>query len=480
MLKILILVLMLAGSLPCLGAQPCPCARSAAVANDDAADIGEAFARGVGDRMAIGPYRGLTWALRQARADVTAGRTDAGDRYAAAIQAEVKINPQRACTIATFAVIGLEMANAFGANIPATVIAEAVALEQQICGASKSAAKPVPVKLTLAPITNWLSPQFILDGCAGSNGGCSGDDNTTVLANAKNMGIPREADYVPYVGYSQGCQTMAGTGVSLYTVSDWGYADSSTTGVAATNLIKAAILKYGGVGCAVAADGSFMGYSGGVFSGNANGVNHDVYQVGWDDATGAWLMINSWGSAWGIDPTTGKSVLRQGRFLPTGLKLPPPNVRAALHAASRRAHMRAEADLAKIAQNLPASYNALASQPPIADQGQCGSCWDFSGCRMVSAANILAGTLPKSTAPISGGCMWISYGSNQIGTEAVWCVAGTPVPYTPNPNPNPPQPSPTRRAAVLMEKATRLYGAGVKEPVLKALKAAEDVLQTAN
>ena len=208
--------------------KPCDCAKTA-VLNDDAADIGEAFARGLGNRLALGPYRGLTWALRQARLDAAAGRTDTGDRYIAAVQAEISINPQRACTMATFAVLGLEMANAFGANIPPSALAAAIALQQQLC------AKSTTGKPTLAPkrgaTTNWLSTQFILDSCCGSNGGCDGDDNTTVLTNAKNGGIPLEADYGPYVAYNQGCQTMTGAGVLLYTVSDWGYADPNSNGV---------------------------------------------------------------------------------------------------------------------------------------------------------------------------------------------------------------------------------------------------------
>ena len=238
-------------------------------------------------------------------------------------------------------------------------------------------------------------------------------------------------------------------------------------------------MKYGGVGCAVAADGSFMGYSGGVFSGNARGINHDVYLAGWDDAKGAWLMVNSWGPGWGINPATGVAAGKPAATKPTGLKLPPPNVRAAKHAAYRARNMRAVADLAKLADNLPASYTALATQPPIADQANCGSCWDFSGVRCVSAANILAGTLPRSQAPMAGGCMWIKYGSNEIGTEAVWCMAGKPVPYVAPPGPGPsPQPGPTRRTSVLFEKATRVFQ---RNPALveRAIKAAEDVLETA-
>jgi len=468
-------------------APPCGCGGAKAILNDDAADIGEAFARGLGDRLAIGKYRGLTLALRQLRADVTAGRTDAGDRYVAAIRAEFgySITPQQECMAATWAVFGLEMANAFGTNIPASVLAEAVASQKQLCNppAEKKGPTLAPPKAPgkRAATTNWLSPQAVLDGCFGSNGGCGGDDNTTVLGFAKNGGIPLESDYGPYVAYSQGCQPIA-AGVMMYTDSDWGYADSSTTGVAQTTLIKAAIQQYGGVGCAVATGGGFMNYSGGVFTGNSMDIDHDVYLVGWDDAKGAFLMVNSWGPGWGINPSTNQKGVGPVLVKKTGLKLPPLNVRQARLAAYRQRNMKAIANLAQVAKALPPAYNALATQPPIEDQGQCGSCWDFSGIRMVSAANILAGNLPKSPSPMAGGCMWISYGSNQIGTEAVWCVAGKPVPYVvPNPPTPPSPPSPTRRAGVLFEKATRLYGGSEadKNKVLQAIKAAEDAFNLA-
>ena len=443
------------------------------VNSDDAADMAEAVARGFGHRLAIGPYREATLAVREWRA------SDNNDLPK--LQARLNRTPRfTACQKATMAVIALEMVNSFSpGTIPPQVLAIAIQVQQAAC-ATPAQGVPTRAKPKTAPATNWLSTQFVLDSCGGANGGCSGDDNTTVLANAKTMGIPLESDYGPYVAYNQGCQAMTGTPM-LYTLSDWGYADPSTTDVGATALIKAAILKYNGVGCAVAADNAFMNYSGGVFNGRSTGINHDVFLAGWDDAKSAWLMVNSWGP-WGIDPTTGKAV--KGKFTAkTGLVLKPATVRALHHATFRQRSTKAVADLAQLAENLPASYSCIATQPPIADQQSCGSCWDFSGVRVVSAANILSGTLPKS-APMTSGCMWIKYGANQIGTEAVYGIGGKPVPYVAPPGPGPqPQPTPTRRAAVLGEKGSALYATGDKAKqatVLKAIKAAEDVLSTAN
>jgi hypothetical protein len=460
-----------------------PTAKKMTASTDDAA-FANAIDEGFHGRNVLGIYRGVNSIAKQYIADLKAGKGQAAvDLFKANTTAELTRlgrtpSPQRQCTIATFAVIGLEMTNAFSpGTIPPQVLAIAVQLQAQLCGTTGN--KPCPTCVPhKAATSNWLSPQFILDGCAGSNGGCNGDDNTTVLAAAKNMGIPLESDYGVYQGSYQGCYAMSGSGVLLYSASDWGYADPSTTGVASTDLIKAAIMTYGGVGCAVDAS-RFNNYSGGVLVGTGHSIDHDVYLVGWDDSKQAWLCINSWGSGWGISPITGQAVAGPRFVHKTGLKLKPANMRAIIHATVRARHMQAHNDLVALSKSgtLPASYNAIASQPGIADQGQCGSCWDFSGIRMVSAANILAGVLPPSTWT-GGGCLWIGYGSYDIGTEAVWCTAGKPFPYVaPNPGPTPPA-TPTHRASVLMEKASRLNKTN-PAIVLKALKAAEDVLQNA-
>lgn len=43
-----------------------------------------------------------------------------------------------------------------------------------------------------------LSEQYTLDQCDGSNGGCSGDDNTTVLGDGKSGGVPLTTNYGLY------------------------------------------------------------------------------------------------------------------------------------------------------------------------------------------------------------------------------------------------------------------------------------------
>ena len=64
--------------------------------------------------------------------------------------------------------------------------------------------------------------------------------------------------------------------------------------------IKNAIYTYGCVAAAVYVNSYFQAYKSGTFTGCQNGtVNHAIVLCGWDDAKGAWLLKNSWGTGWG-------------------------------------------------------------------------------------------------------------------------------------------------------------------------------------
>lgn len=142
-----------------------------------------------------------------------------------------------------------------------------------------------------------LSEEYTLS--CGRNGGCNGDDNVTVLEWAKKTGLPKTSDYGPYAGREQRCAFKQS--MTLYKVDDWGFADGSGgSGVTPPAAIKAAIIAYGCVGCAV--DAGFSDPGSGVISGRGNNIDHDVALVGWDDSKGnggAWIMRNSWGTGWG-------------------------------------------------------------------------------------------------------------------------------------------------------------------------------------
>lgn len=145
----------------------------------------------------------------------------------------------------------------------------------------------------------YMSPQYVLD--CGENGGCNGDDNITVLAMCKATGLVTTASYGPYQAGKQGCKST--TGMTVYKIADWGFCTTAnTSGVAATQDIKNAMVAYGVIGTGVDAS-QFDSYTSGVMSGNGSNIDHDVLIVGWDDTkgkAGAWKVQNSWGTSWGL------------------------------------------------------------------------------------------------------------------------------------------------------------------------------------
>jgi len=140
-----------------------------------------------------------------------------------------------------------------------------------------------------------MCEQFVLD--CGQNGGCDGDDNTTVLAMAKATGLPNASDYGPYNARAANCKAISS--LKLFKIADWGFCGSQSS-VATTQSIKDAMVQYGPIGAAIAADNAFMNSPAGVvFKGSGSrDINHDIILVGWDDAKGAWKLRNSWGTSW--------------------------------------------------------------------------------------------------------------------------------------------------------------------------------------
>jgi len=139
------------------------------------------------------------------------------------------------------------------------------------------------------------------------NGGCGGDDNTTVLEYAKAYGLPLASAYPPYGPFpdQNSCQIPAcawSPAMQMYKITDWGFADGTATNqsVPATAAIKSAIMQYGAVGAGIAADDAFQNIQPGtIFQGTGSTtIDHDIILIGWDDLKGAWLLRNSWNTEW--------------------------------------------------------------------------------------------------------------------------------------------------------------------------------------
>jgi cathepsin L len=111
---------------------------------------------------------------------------------------------------------------------------------------------------------------------------------------------------MPDMGVNGACP--GGSISTSYFATDWGIVDPSGDGnkIASVAAIKEAICKYGPIAASVVATQMFQNYAGGVFYENPSNYasptsNHAILIVGWDDAKGAWLIKNSWGTDWGID-----------------------------------------------------------------------------------------------------------------------------------------------------------------------------------
>lgn len=154
--------------------------------------------------------------------------------------------------------------------------------------------------------TLLLAEQHVMD--CGNTGDCGGGWPEDTIAFAKKNGIATVDRYVDVSGTYDGYGTYKARSAScknasrmkVFTIADYGYVGKSD-GVPATQAIKDAMVKFGPISVAVAADNAFMAYrKGQVFKGSGStGINHAVTLIGWDDAKGAWLMLNSWGKDWG-------------------------------------------------------------------------------------------------------------------------------------------------------------------------------------
>jgi hypothetical protein len=141
------------------------------------------------------------------------------------------------------------------------------------------------------------SAQYVMD--CGNNGGCNGDDASTVSAMALSTGLPTTQDYGADLVPAGAGSCKPTTGFKFWKIDTQGYVGQSD-GIAPTQGIKNAIAAYGPISSAVDA-GGFGSYSSGIMQGDGNNIDHDVSIIGWKTVNNVtiWLVKNQWSTDFG-------------------------------------------------------------------------------------------------------------------------------------------------------------------------------------
>lgn len=139
------------------------------------------------------------------------------------------------------------------------------------------------------------SEQQVLS-CSGA-GTCGGGWYHPAFEFMRQEGLALESSH-PYQGQDTKCPNLTNT--AMFQAQAWGFVRDD---VEIPNIgdIKQSLCEHGPLAVAVNATDQFQWYKSGIFneSDNSTGINHAVTIVGWDDATNAWLIKNSWGTGWG-------------------------------------------------------------------------------------------------------------------------------------------------------------------------------------
>lgn len=139
----------------------------------------------------------------------------------------------------------------------------------------------------------WLVSCTGAGSCDGGSYGSAFNYILNTEDSCNKIGILPETVY-PYEARDADCPCPPG---DRYLITNWsGLPQNIET-------MKQAIMTYGPIAVAIAADDLFQCYIGGVFNANVGTeINHAVVLVGWDDTQGAngiWILRNSWGTGWG-------------------------------------------------------------------------------------------------------------------------------------------------------------------------------------
>jgi C1A family cysteine protease len=140
------------------------------------------------------------------------------------------------------------------------------------------------------------SEQYVLS-CAGA-GSCNGGYYTPVFKWMLTHGVADEAAD-RYQAQDTTCTANVKKLLAPYKADLWGYVNSAQR-IPTVTQIKQAICSHGGVVAAVYVSDAWAAYTAGVFNEKNNSTpNHAIVLAGWDNAKGAWLLKNSWGTNWG-------------------------------------------------------------------------------------------------------------------------------------------------------------------------------------
>ena len=137
--------------------------------------------------------------------------------------------------------------------------------------------------------------------CAVLAGSCGGGIHSSALLHLMFQPLPSRDD-VPYIGKVTACNNEA---TRRYAASIWAFVGTSGLNPS-TREVKEALCSHGALAAAMNATDAFKDYTlgSGVFNEMDNPLttNHVVTIIGWDDSKHAWLIKNSWGEDWGINP----------------------------------------------------------------------------------------------------------------------------------------------------------------------------------
>ncbi len=146
------------------------------------------------------------------------------------------------------------------------------------------------------------SEQYINDCAIADDGTDAGSCNTGLAVKALQhmvrVGSATEAT-VPYTATNQTCTNPA----TPFDAISWGFVNDAAD-FPTTDQIKQALCQHGPLTTRMrVVSNDFKAYTEGVYNesvaSDTAGEGHAVVIVGWDNAKGAWLIKNSWGTDWG-------------------------------------------------------------------------------------------------------------------------------------------------------------------------------------